>query len=86
MFGQSWLVRAGRKGERESFMLENGLAGSGFKDVADLSGTTSREGVAALVEAALPDAKPGKIGNFAAQLWALRSRIQIGSRPQSRMA
>jgi restriction system protein len=75
---KAWLIRAGRSGERDAFALEHGLAGGGFKEVADLSGANSREEVAALVEAAFPDAKPGKITNHAAQLWALRSRIQLG--------
>lgn len=75
---KAWLIRAGRKGERDAFALEFGLAGGGFKEVADLTDATSKDEVAARVAAAFPGAKPGRINNFAAQLSALRHRIEMG--------
>lgn len=75
---RAWLIRAGRSGEREDFVLENGLAGGGFREVGDLSAASSRDDVCELVRKAYPDAPDGKINNFTAQLRALRSRIAVG--------
>ena len=78
MSQQAWLIRAGRVGEREQWALHNGVSGGGFQEVADLSEATTRGAVLQAVDAAFPGAKDGKIQNFAAQLWALRSRIKVG--------
>ncbi len=78
MAQQAWLIRAGRAGEREQWALSNGVSGGGFHEVPDLTAATTREAVAKEVQVAFPGAKDGRLQNFAAQLWALRSRINIG--------
>ncbi|MGI5191123.1 restriction endonuclease [Promicromonospora sp. CA-289599] len=78
MSQQAWLIRAGRAGEREQWALSTGVSGGGFHEVADLSAAASREAVLQAVRTAFPGAKDGKVHNFAAQLWALRSRIKTG--------
>jgi predicted Mrr-cat superfamily restriction endonuclease len=75
---RAWLIRAGRNGERDQFVLDTGLAAPGFSEVAEISSATTRDKVAALVKAAFPDATEGRINNFTGQLWALRSRIAPG--------
>jgi restriction system protein len=75
---QAWLIRAGRAGERELWALKNGVSGGGFHEVPDMTDATTREGVAELVGVAFNGDKDGRIQNFAAQLWALRDRINVG--------
>jgi restriction system protein len=72
------MVRAGRVGERESWCLETQVSGGGFRETGDLSKCQSRDEVLALVKAAYPDKPIQSNRNFAAQLWMLRGRIQIG--------
>lgn len=74
----AWIVRSGRSGERDTFALEHGVAGGGFNEVPDLTGVSSRDQLSDIVRASYPDDSDGKIANFAGQLWALRTRIQVG--------
>lgn len=74
----AWVVRAGRDGEREQWALDEGVAGGGFWEVADLTAAKSRDDVAAKVAAGFPDAPVGRTSNFTGQLWALRDRIHLG--------
>jgi restriction system protein len=74
----AWLVRAGGNGEREDFVLANGCAGTGFDEVGDLTVATDRSAIIAAVEAAYPAMAPKAIGNYAAQLNALRNKIITG--------
>lgn len=73
----AWMVRAGRTGERESWALENQVSGGGFREVGDLISCQTRDEILDVVRAAWPDKPLPAIRNFAAQLWTLRSRIQI---------
>ncbi|HCX83564.1 MAG TPA: restriction endonuclease [Micrococcales bacterium] len=75
---KAWLIRAGRAGEREQWALKNGASGGGFYEVADLTAAATREEVAARVADGFPGAADGKLQNFTAQLWALRSRMEPG--------
>jgi restriction system protein len=73
----AWMVRGGSAGERESWAIDNGVSGGGFREVGDLSRCESRDEVLAVVQAALPDKPLQANRNFAAQLWTLRGRINI---------
>lgn len=75
---RTWLVRAGKAGEREQWALTTGHTGGGYGGVADLGTAASREEVLDAVVAAYPDVKDQAARNFAAQLWALRNRISVG--------
>ena len=75
---QAWLVRCGRVGERESWAIENSVAGGGFLEVSSLTDCDSKEDVRLLIEKCLPAARPKRVLHFSGQLWALKSRIQIG--------
>jgi restriction system protein len=74
---KAWIVRSGRMGERESWAIENAVAGGGFSEVGSLEKCDSREDVRLRIASSLPNSKPRKVTNFASQLWALKSRIQI---------
>jgi restriction system protein len=74
----AWVVRSGKRGEREAWALDNGYAGTGWKEFPDLSPYTSREEVAELVAVKLPAGKEGAIANYTGQLWALSNRIKVG--------
>ncbi len=65
-----YLARAGRHGEDEDLALVEGLAILGFRDVPSLNGAHDKNAVTKLVEAAFPDAKPGKRANLSGQLSA----------------
>lgn len=67
----TWVIRAGRHGEREQWCLTNGAAGGGWDEVGDLATCKSREDVRALVDAAYPTATVGKRANWTGQLWGL---------------
>jgi restriction system protein len=73
-----WLIRAGKVGERDQWCLENGYAGGGWHEVADLSKATTRSAVRELVEEGFPANGPAFHANATGQLHALRNRIAIG--------
>lgn len=75
---RAWLTRAGSSGERDEWALNAGVTPGGFGDVPDLSGCNSMAEVRAVIASALPGDKPQAVTNFAAQLWALKGRIQEG--------
>lgn len=75
-----WLVRAGSRGEREEFALDENLAVLDFRDVGDLSAAESRHDVLDILRNAKPDEKPARLANWAAQLWAFVGRMQPGDR------
>lgn len=66
----TWVVRSGRQGERDQWCLTNGVAGGGWHEWPDLTGTPSREAMRAIVDQVKPDAKPGARAGWASQLWA----------------
>ena len=74
----AWLTRAGRHGEREDFVLEHGLAGSGFHRLPDLSGISSRGEMKGMVRQLLPGTNKMSVANYSGQLWALRAHVRMG--------
>lgn len=78
MTKRAWLIRAGRSGEREQWALQSNVSGGGFWEVPDLTSAATRESLVDVVRAAFAGEKDGKIQNFAAQLWALRSTMEVG--------
>ena len=71
------MVRAGRRGEREAFALENNVAAVGWDELPDLSGIGTREHLADLMRRTYPDAKAGKLQNSVAQIWAFARTIAV---------
>lgn len=76
--GKVWLTRGGSDGEWEEFALENGVTGGGWLNVPDLSQATTYEAVRTLVHEGRPTKGNGTIGNWAGQLYSLRTNISIG--------
>lgn len=74
---KAWVVRAGRDGEQERANLDAGTATVGW-GVGDLTGTSSREDVRSLMDAAFPEDTPGRLANLTGQVWAFRHQIQPG--------
>lgn len=73
-----WLVRAGASGEDEPTAIARSVAIIGFQDVPDLMGAQTREAVKAEVDVGYPDDSEKARINYAGQLWAFVSRIQVG--------
>lgn len=71
-----YLVRAGKSGEDEEYVLEHNTLVIGFIDVPSLASVTDYEGVYKVVDAAAPGAKPRAVGNRAGQLWAFAVAMQ----------
>jgi restriction system protein len=74
----AWMIRGGSLGERESWAIETGFSGGGFEEVGDLTGCNSRDEIFGVLQSAFPGGKKQRNMNFAAQLWALRGRIEVG--------
>ena len=74
----AWIIRAGKHGEREQWALSKGLAGAGYREVADLAPANTKDKVRAAVDAAFSTDPLGRRANFAGQLWALRDSIKLG--------
>ena len=74
----AWLIRTGQHGERDEWALNNGLAGGGFRALGDISACQSREEVFNALTLAMPEKSRKALLNFAAQLWALKGRVQVG--------
>lgn len=74
----AWVIRAGRHGERDQWALSNGCSGGGWKELPDLTPYTTRKQIAEVTAASFPGAPQGRLATYAAQLWALRCRIQPG--------
>jgi restriction system protein len=73
-----WLVRAGRRGERENFALEHGVATIDWHEVPNIANINSRDDLRSVMRQIYPDAKPGKIQNYVAQVWAFADTIKQG--------
>jgi restriction system protein len=73
-----WLIRAGRQGEDEDTALETGHAIIGWKEMPDVSGVNTYEGMKKKQEEYYPDKLPKAIQNNAAQLWTFKHRIKVG--------
>lgn len=73
-----WLVRAGRRGQREEIVLENNIAAICWKKLGDLTNVESKEDLIARFEKVYPDKKMSSIMNEAGQAWRFRHEMQIG--------
>lgn len=75
---KAWVIRSGRRGERDQWSLDNGLSGGGWREMSDLTPYSTREELAAVVAVTFPEAGLGMLNNYTGQLFALRCRIQPG--------
>lgn len=73
-----WLVRAGRHGEYQDFVLDNHVVAIGWSELNDLSHVQSRDELLALLQESYPDDKLGTVRSWRNQLWTLLRRITEG--------
>ena len=73
-----FLVRAGKHGEDEEYVLENNLAVIGFIEVPSLQKVTSRKEILELIQRASPDRPAGAHSNIAGQLSTFALTMQEG--------
>jgi restriction system protein len=73
-----WFVRLGKNGEFEADALEKSLVSIGFNMTTDLSAAKDRDAILSIVKTVFPDAKPGRQGNFAAQVNQFVNTIAVG--------
>lgn len=75
---RTWVVRGGSHGESDQRFLTDGIVGLGFTEFGDLSQVNTREAMKARALEVMPNAKPASAGNYSAQAWAFRGRIEVG--------
>lgn len=74
----AWVVRAGKYGERDQWVLAEGRAGTGWTEVPDLTSCMSRDDVASVVAQVYAGESAPTRSAAAGQLWAMRGRIKPG--------
>lgn len=73
-----FLVRAGRNGEDEEYVLEHNLAVIGFIEVPALDRAANFDAILELVNASYPGIRSRAAGNYAGQLWAFAISMREG--------
>jgi restriction system protein len=73
-----WLVRAGRSGEQEDLVLDQGLAAIGWDRIPDLAGIESRDELKAIFSEVYPDQSVNRLANKVSQIWAFGKKIREG--------
>lgn len=73
-----WIVRAGRRGERELAALERGKAFIGWSEVGDLSKLKNKDRIVERLEKVDSDWTRNQIANYASQLHQFVNIIRIG--------
>ncbi|MFC0038791.1 hypothetical protein [Actinomadura rayongensis] len=74
----AWLVRGGRRGERERVALADGLVIVGWNELGDMSRAATKEELRALIAQAYPGGGKARIANWTGQLWRFRAVIEVG--------
>jgi restriction system protein len=72
-----WVVRAGKHGVNEDYVVENNAVVIGWESVGDLAAIATKEAMLAHVQKSYPDAALGSQRVWAGELWAFKERIQI---------
>lgn len=73
-----WVVRAGRKGEVEEFVLSRKIAGIGGEEVGDLAQVGSKDALLQRLKEHYPDASANRLHILAARFWAFAKEMQEG--------
>lgn len=72
-----WLVRAGRHGEDEAWVLEQGRIQGGYPEVPSLSDVQTTADLDRILQGTYPEAKAKARINWRGQLWALTHRMNV---------
>lgn len=73
-----WVVRGGRRGDSDTWLLEHGYVAIDFSEFPNLSDVESRDAMLQLAKRLIPNQKENSLRNWSAQLWAFAARIQKG--------
>jgi restriction system protein len=73
-----WMVRAGKRGERELLALNKNIAVIGWEDLPDLSKIQSREQLSELLKKTYLDKKPKTVINWESQIWPFIHEMKKG--------
>lgn len=73
-----WVVRAGRHGANEVYVIEQSAVVIGWEAVGDLSVISNRDALQSHVEKSYPNESLGTQRIWTGELWAFKERIQIG--------
>ncbi len=73
-----WLVRAGKQGEREEFVLNHGIGAIGWDELPDLSRTQTKGELYNMLQEAYPDAKRKTLLNWLSQVWPFVREMKEG--------
>lgn len=73
-----WVVRAGKHGENEAYVLERSVVAIGWDDLDDISAIQDREALQQLMDEAYPDQSISTRRIWTGEVWAVKERIQIG--------
>lgn len=74
----AWVVRTGRRGERDTWAIEGKRVGGGWHEMPDLNPVGTRAEMNELVERIFGSDSSPLVANYTGQLWALRYRIKTG--------
>jgi restriction system protein len=74
----AWLIRAGRRGEREQFALAKNVAVIGWSAIGDLSRFADREELSTELLRCYPGSSKARIANWTGQLWRFANEMQVG--------
>jgi restriction system protein len=72
-----WLVRAGRRGEREQVALDKGIITIGWEKMSDLSKLKDRNQLQRELESTYPESKKMQIVRYVSQLWTFSKEMKI---------
>jgi restriction system protein len=72
-----WVVRAGKNGVNEDYVVENNAVVIGWESVGDLTAILTKEAMLGHVQKSYPNAAPGSQRVWSGELWAFKERIQI---------
>lgn len=73
-----WICKGGRRGQRESRMLENSVLGIGWEDLGDLSRINTRNELKTLYRNTYPDASIRRMRNHVGQILSFVKNAKIG--------
>ena len=73
-----WLIRAGKHGEHEEFVMSQQIAVHGNTILRDLSKISSRSTLRILIDSNYPDVPPKTIESWSIQLWTFLHNIKPG--------
>ena len=73
-----WVVRAGRHGVNENYIVENSVIAIGWEQVGNLGSFADRKELQAHVVNVYPSEAGNKLSIWTGELWAFKERIKIG--------